>query len=209
LPSPSVTVRTLVERATVFLKEAGTVILACTIALPLHRALFATAGLVFLSAGCSHQTREAPSPGDAATGDSITLERTVCFGKCPTYRVSIDANGRVRFVSLDPRDSTVATAEIDPRSVHDLFATAQQFRLEQIPEDFTGKAPYCSPVATDFPSAIIDYFEGSAHWHVRDYHGCFERNDQSGRDVIKRLRIFELAIDSVAGTARWIAKPPL
>jgi ferrous iron transport protein B len=33
LPSPSVTVRTLVERATVFLKEAGTVILACTIVL--------------------------------------------------------------------------------------------------------------------------------------------------------------------------------
>jgi ferrous iron transport protein B len=33
LPSPSVTIRTLVERATVFLKEAGTVILACTIVL--------------------------------------------------------------------------------------------------------------------------------------------------------------------------------
>jgi ferrous iron transport protein B len=33
LPSPIVTIRTLVERATVFLKEAGTVILACTIVL--------------------------------------------------------------------------------------------------------------------------------------------------------------------------------
>jgi ferrous iron transport protein B len=33
LPSPSVTVRALIERASVFLKEAGTVILACTIVL--------------------------------------------------------------------------------------------------------------------------------------------------------------------------------
>jgi ferrous iron transport protein B len=33
LPSPSVTIRALIERASVFLKEAGTVILACTIVL--------------------------------------------------------------------------------------------------------------------------------------------------------------------------------
>jgi ferrous iron transport protein B len=33
LPSPSVTIRTLIERASVFLREAGTVILACTVVL--------------------------------------------------------------------------------------------------------------------------------------------------------------------------------
>jgi len=158
--------------------------------------------------GC-HSTGGRAEPETSETlGDSLVLERTVCFGFCPQYRVSIARGGQVRFESRNPQDSgRVAEAVANPGAVDSLFGRAATLNLDSLPPRLMGQSPYCKLVATDMPTAIISWYRPGGAVRVEDYQGCFVRNDSSATHVIQRLRDFEAALDSVAGTARWITKP--
>src|SRR5688500_5390632 len=58
----------------------------------------------------------------AADIDSIVLERTPCFGFCPTYRLAIDGSGRIRYRNAGER--TVHTDSVAPEAVDHLGARA-------------------------------------------------------------------------------------
>ena len=150
--------------------------------------------LAALAAGC----RPAQSAGPAAPSapDSIVLERGPCFGSCPTYRLSLARSGAVHFVSSSRGDvGREERGSITPAQFLALAAEAERIGFDQLPDNIR-ESRYCERMATDLPSADVSIFRGAAVKTVRDYLGCF--------DGPPGLRRFESAIDSVAGSSRWV-----
>ena len=160
--------------------------------------------LLLLSCGRAADTPPAVSQ---TRGDSIVLERTPCFGRCPVYRVRIDRDGHVLFESRNPDEAgRVAEAQVDAAAVRQLFTDALSFEKDSLPADLMGKEPYCAVAATDHSYVIVEYYESDRQWRVRDYLGCHETMNEAGRPVLTRLRKLEADIDTVAGTQRWISR---
>lgn len=154
----------------------------------------AAVALACLAAGC----RPAGPAGAPTTPspDSIVLERTQCFGTCPAYRLSITRAGAVHFQSRNPGDSArVATGSAAPGGFQALVERAASIGFDSLPDRIEGSR-YCPDAATDHPSAGVEIFRGAAVKRVADYLGC--------REGLESLRRFENAIDSVAGSQRWV-----
>jgi hypothetical protein len=121
----------------------------------------------------------------------ITLTRTMCFGTCPAYTVTIAGDGTVtwtgeRFVKVQG----AATAHIAPGKVRELF---ERFRKA---EYFWLLDSYNSAV-TDLPSQITTIVFDGRRKSVHDYAGQMIGMP----DVVSEL---ERQIDDTANTARWI-----
>jgi len=90
-------------------------------------------GLLFALAGC-REARPLLNDGEIPPDTLITLERTVCFGSCPNYSVSIKANGAVTFVGEEYVEVTgTVRSAISEEQVRELllaFQTIDYFSLE-------------------------------------------------------------------------------
>jgi hypothetical protein len=148
---------------------------------------------------------EVRSAGDVGPerGDSIALERTLCFGFCPAYRVTVTRSGLIHFVSLNPQDSgRVADARVAVNEVDRLFAEAVALRLDTVPP----KLPDCRRLASDHPTAILIWYRSGGDVRITDYLGCHEYAP-AGADMLRRLRALESAVDTVANVSRWVTRP--
>jgi hypothetical protein len=167
----------------------------------------ATIVLVAASVGvslcaCAQSVR---SDAPAATADSLVLERTLCYGTCPAYRLSLARDGQVLFQSRNPgdearqvRDTTAAGA------LSILTEMADSLGFATLPDTIANSPALCPDHATDHPTATVTIFRGAANKHVVDYLGCFARFDHSTVPIVERLRMFEARIDSLAGSQRWV-----
>lgn len=159
---------------------------------------------------CSSPPREAQadtsSPSAAARVDSIVLERTVCLGTCPAYRLHLTGGGLVTFESRAFADSgRTETDRIPPARVSNLVSIAAAKGFFDLPTAIADDAKLCPARATDHPWVHVGVY-GSRTKAVADYLGCYAAPNgaQSLTPPIERLRAFEAAIDSAAGTARWL-----
>ena len=141
---------------------------------------------LLLTAWLASSSVQPPDPVDV----TITLQRTICFGACPAYTVTIAGDGRVEYVGEQfVRVRGKETATIPPEQVAALveaFETAGFFDL---------KNEYTANI-TDLPTTITSIRIGDRFKRVIDYYGAPQ--------VLKDL---ERSIDKVAGTARWVAQP--
>lgn len=159
---------------------------------------FACAGPV------SQSTPSTLSAAAVATLDSIRLERTLCYGTCPAYRLQLDRDGRIRFTSLNPGDSGRSTQDsVSPEALLFLQREAERIGFFALPDDLVG-TPFCADSATDHPTVTVTAFRREGMKRVVDYHGCFERSDHSVRPAVAQLRTFERTIDGVTGSFRWV-----
>jgi hypothetical protein len=141
---------------------------------------------------------------ESAVLKSITLERTICFGSCPAYRLTLERGGTVSFVSLNPRDSSrTGTGRVAPSVLDSLYARAVRIGFFALPDAVIGKSPLCEIYATDQPTATVTISTDTAQKSVRDYHGCIARSPAAA-ETLGELRRFESAIDSLTGSSRWI-----
>jgi hypothetical protein len=164
--------------------------------------------LACLAAGCRTAQPSGAGPQPPSTGtqpssseaqppaDSIVLERTRCYGTCPAYRLSLARSGAVRFRSLDPGDSArVAADTLPPGAFERLEKQAAQIGFDALPDRIMASR-LCGGFATDHPGANVTIFRGACAKRVEDYLGC--------RPGPEELRHFEEAIDSAAGSDRWV-----
>jgi hypothetical protein len=171
-----------------------------------HRHFNAVA-LFALGLACAPQPqREAPDE----PLDSLALERTVCFGFCPPYRLVVDRAGRVTFEPR-PYDPALLPARdsISPVAFTKLLALVAQADLEALPPDIASDHTLCPVQATDHPWATITTYRGARVTSVKRYLGCYAGVD-SMRPVL-RLRplvTLEEAIDSVTRVHRWLPPSP-
>ena len=110
------------------------------------------------TAPASRSTSSALPNAAAATLDSIRLERTLCYGTCPAYRLHLDREGRVRFLSLNPGDSgRIAQDSISPEALLFLQREAERIGFFALPDSLNG-TPLCADWATDHSTATVTVF---------------------------------------------------
>lgn len=168
---------------------------------------------VRLSYSISSQPADYEGPADrrfpanpAPSKTIIALERTECFGACPSYRVELHGNGEVEY-----RGDRFVLAKgphhwrVDPKSVArllDRFRRAEYFRLQGF---------YEYPV-TDLPTYVTSLRVGRQSKYVLDYGGS-GMGEALATTALKgsvphmpaNVTEIENAIDKVAGTASWVS----
>lgn len=158
--------------------------------------------LVATTMAC-HLAGSAATP-DRVAADSIVLERSVCFGLCPAYRLTLRPDGAVHFVAT-PRGDTLQRADtVAPRGFAWLVSEAQRINFFAFPKDIVADTALCSARATDHPTATVTIFRGDSTHTVVDYQGCYMDHALTVAPALRPLRRFESAIDSVAGSKRWL-----
>lgn len=143
----------------------------------------------FILAGC------ASSGGETANENAaVTLRRTVCFGACPAYTVTLHEDGAAtfdgdRFVAvMGHRDYRV-----DPVAVRTLIARFKAANFFELKDEYRGNV-------TDLPTVRLTLSIGDKTKTVIDYAG-----EMAG--MPKVVRKLELEVDEVGQTAQFIKKP--
>jgi hypothetical protein len=124
--------------------------------------------------------------------DYVELQRTGCFGSCPTYTVRISADGQVswhgdRWV----RVNGPATATVNPADARALLERLRTNGFWELCDTYSTRV-------TDGATVSTTLHVGNHEKRVSDY---LSKAPDS-------LRMFEREIDSLAGTHRWINGDP-
>ena len=155
--------------------------------------------LLSLFIGWSCLAQEKPIPDDTL----ITLERTVCFGSCPIYKLTVDADGTVTF---EGRRNVKVKGFVKDRLPRDdlrnlilAFEAASFFTLN---DSYQTEKDGCPEVWTDNPTAITSIRMNHKTKTISHYYGC-----QTGRGTAiypNGLTNLEAQIDKIVGTDKWI-----
>ncbi|MGZ8349089.1 MAG: DUF6438 domain-containing protein [Allosphingosinicella sp.] len=122
--------------------------------------------------------------GSGPKVQSISYETGPCFGACPVYRVTVDADGRGSF---EGRRFTTVEGErafsVTPAQFRALVAQLAPLRPGAGSRRYAGEA--CEMTATDLPSTEVTWRTDGSEQRLYFYHGCdMERN----RAIAERLR---------------------
>ena len=163
---------------------------------------------MFALAVATH-TLDAQTAGTDArsTLDSIVLERTSCLGTCPAYRLSVRADGFVRFVSRNQADNGRTESQRRGRDVmRRIERELERAHFSTLPEMRMGRLPYCRTVMSDSPTITLSTFSSRDTRTVSYYTGCVGEGmqDTMPRQFIRRLRVLADSIDSIAAGKGWI-----
>jgi hypothetical protein len=147
----------------------------------------------------------APTVSDAdLAGVVITLQRTVCFGRCPAYEVKLYGDGRVLYWGTQfVKEKGKREGHVDKDAVRQLVAAFEQAGYFSLREKYTaddcrseGSDDVACSAATDMPSATTSLtLRGKTH-RVNHYYGC-----SCAPKVLEQL---ESLIDRTAQTDQWI-----
>jgi hypothetical protein len=146
----------------------------------------------------------------------IVLERAPCFGFCPAYRVVVESDGTVRFTGIGDRAGRTDSARVSPEAVRALAAQFDEAKFFAMDSAYIPTERGCGIHATDHAYATLTAEIGGRVKSVRHYLGCTgtENPDSiAGRQedrpgALGALTRLATAVDSVAGTSRWLGEPP-
>jgi hypothetical protein len=160
--------------------------------------------LLFACAPANDKSHQAQSPS-SSTADSITIERTGCYGTCPAYRLRLSAAGEIHFASRNPGDEGRTALDTIPGSTLSfLISRARGAGFFELPQVIARDSVLCHDNATDHETVTTTVFMKDGTKAVEDYHGCFETTEHEVLPRIERLRAFENEIDSALKSSRWV-----
>lgn len=153
----------------------------------IRRALLAFFGGLALAACAPVETPASEGPV------VITLQRTVCFGFCPAYTVSIASDGAVtyageRFVNVQGEQH----AQIPAADVARLIARFDAIGFDTLRDEYRAHV-------TDLPTYTVTLTRNGRTKRVVDYGGVSAGMPESVRQL-------QDEIDRVANTARWVLR---
>lgn len=123
-------------------------------------------------------------------GTAIHFERTMCFGFCPDYEVTVFGNGVVLFHGRNhTKVQGYRIATVDQATVQKLLDAFDATKFSTMPS-------YTKYEVTDMASAAITMVKGSETHTVDHYQG-----DHSAPEALTNL---ENSIDDILNTAQWI-----
>ena len=140
---------------------------------------------------------------------AVSLERTACFGRCPTYTVTIAPDGAVEWTgTANVKVTGEQRAQLEPAALVELEAGIERAKFFDLDEHGdpkqpdpvctkSGKSGACdfreSVICSDTPHAIT-VVTRSGNTHRVDNDHC----------VARPVDELEALIDKLAGTAAWI-----
>ncbi|HEU0143155.1 MAG TPA: DUF6438 domain-containing protein [Nitrososphaera sp.] len=141
-----------------------------------------------------------PVPKDAV----ITLERTICFGNCPSYKLMIYADGVVVYEGREyVKTKGTAKGQIREEALKQLISEFERINFFSLRDTYYDQSDGCSAEVTDMPSAKTSIQVRGRKKTISHYYGCWEK----GRDfVIYPQELFKLEkmIDEVVNSKQWV-----
>ena len=166
--------------------------------------------MLVLLLACAPQASKSDSGQSAPSLDSLVLERSECFGTCPSYRLRISSAEQVRFESHNRGDSANIVTDTAPAGTYEhLITRARAIGFYDLPPDIIKDSVFCRLAMTDAPTVVTSIFTKGSVRRVSDYTGCMATTDRTVLPPIQRLHTFENEIDSVLRSSRWIRPNPL
>ena len=102
---------------------------------------------------------------------TIHLERTGCFGSCPSYALTIHGDGNVEYEGKTYVKETGSRAgHMDATSIRTLLAEFNKTQFWELDEDFNGSK--CKVTCTDMATVRIRLDVKGIEHHVVHYYGC-------------------------------------
>ncbi len=124
----------------------------------------------------------------------IEMERTMCYGPCPEYEVTISGSGKVLYGGKENvKVKGVRRARIDREKVRRLLVAFDRAKFFDLPA--AGRDCAC-PSYTDLSSAVVTLTWRGRTRRLDHYHGC--------TCATQALFDLERQIDQAAGTDRWV-----
>ena len=169
----------------------------------LQRTVLSLILLIAICACSSLSNTPYPEPQDIPPDTLITLERTICFGTCPAYTLTISADGAVVFTGEEyVREKGTVHSSIDKDQLKQLiseFTKAQYFSLR---DSYISEEDGCPEVWTDSSTVTTSIRINRQYKSIVHYLGCQENN---GSSVFpKALMELENKIDEIIGTKKWV-----
>jgi hypothetical protein len=140
---------------------------------------------------------QGPIPDDIL----ITLRRSVCYGPCPDYTVTIAADGTVTFEGRQfVKTKGIAKGSLSREGMRQLIAEFERANYFSLNDKYQSAEDGCPEQWTDAPTAVTSIRINGKSKSVLHYHGC-----QDGQVVYpKALTALENKIDEIVGTNRWV-----
>ena len=167
--------------------------------------------MVFVAAFTLWGSITAFAQGEIPNDLMVRLERTMCFGWCPAYSLTITADGTVTFAPSGnfvhrgdgSTPSQPMTGKITTHQLGVMLSGIERvnfFSLHRRYGRAGKKTSECPQYWTDNPSVIITIVSGGKRKTVSHYLGC------KGAKVVDDLRGFANEIDKIASTDRWTSE---
>ncbi len=128
----------------------------------------------------------------------IVLERGVCFGPCPAYRLTIKANGSVEFEGMHyVKKKGIVRATISQEGLKRLVAEFEKAKFFTLKDRYLSEEDGCASVVTDQPYVTTSITIAGKTKSIKHYTGC------GGLPVLERLTALEDKIDEVVNASQW------
>lgn len=128
----------------------------------------------------------------------IVLERGVCFGACPVYKLTISADGSVEFEGRRfVKEKGIVRTTISQDQLKHLIAEFERAEYFTLQDRYVGEGDGCSEVWTDSQTVNTSITIAGKTKSVKHYHGC------EGPPVLERLTDLENEIDEVVNSSQW------
>jgi hypothetical protein len=144
---------------------------------------------------------DAPQPvrHHSPTPQVITLQRTVCFGTCPEYKLTILADGRVLYEGISyVKTKGKAWGRITRQQLKELISEFNKINYSSLADSYTPGTKNCPQSMTDMPAATTSLTRNGKSKTVIHYHGC------RGLPVLDQLTQLENKIDEAVDVNKWI-----
>jgi hypothetical protein len=149
--------------------------------------------------------KEPVTAASAPTDTVLQLERTVCFGFCPTYIATVTASGKTYIAGTRTNEGFRREITVDTAKVAALLTEFDRKGFFQLDSAYTPGHPLCELQATDHPGAVLFARLGSQSKQVNHYHGCHGARgatpDQPKAAPLVLLTELEDAVDSLVNIA--------
>lgn len=135
----------------------------------------------------------------------ITLERTECYGECPSYELIIRADGTVIFVGKRfVPDPGKVEGRISADQVRQLILEFEKVNYFSLKDDYGfpmhQNSEKCPQSWTDASWAYISLTIDGKRKQVKHYQGC------KGTAEVDSLSRLEDRIDEIVNTKQWLRK---
>lgn len=156
----------------------------------LRRFLIASGAAAIVACAPVNSPAETPPVNDNV---EITLTRSVCFGSCPDYTVTINGDGDVRYEGRRFVNVVGArTATIPREDVARLLQRFDAVGFDRLSDSYRGQM-------TDLPTYTVTLVRNGRRKTLVDYGGVSAGMPREVRDL-------QQEIDRVAQTAQWVLR---
>jgi hypothetical protein len=162
------------------------------------RATTLLALLILAGSNCGLKSTGIAPIKEIPTDLVIIIERGICFGTCPAYKLTISANGSVEFEGRHyVKKKGVVRATISREQLKHLVAEFEKAEYFTLQDRYVDKEDGCAAVRTDAPTVNTSITIAGETKSVKHYHGC------EGPPALERLTALENKIDEVVNASQW------